>query len=84
MSRRTFTSETLYNDFKWHTVRIERNSSAYQLVVDGKLKAVQKTSSPSLSSHLQLGGFPTRRVKDQSSITENKALALYIRPTDWR
>ena len=70
-------TEMQYNDFKWHTVRIERNPAGLKLFLDGKIKVNQTVDLTTLSSNLQLGGFPTSRAEKRTSITDNRAIELY-------
>ena len=80
-------TETLYNDFddfEWHKIRIERKPTQFKLLVDGKIKANLPTDSTTLSSNLQLGGFPDSRSREQNSITDTEALMLYSIPLNWR
>ena len=70
-------TEMQYNDFKWHTVKIERNSAGLKLYVDGKIKVNQTADLTTLSSHLQLGGFPSSRANKRTSITDPDAIELY-------
>ena len=66
-----------YNDFQWHTVRIERNVAGLHLFLDGKMKVNQPADLTSLSSNLQLGGFPSSRANERTSITNAEAIELY-------
>lgn len=55
-----FTSEKRYNDFEWHSVRIERNASITKLIVDHGMEAKQfKTNDETsmFTSSLLLGGL---------------------------
>ena len=73
-----FTTNIRYNDFQWHSVRIERNLTHFKMFLDGDLKEELATSSPTLESDLLLGGFPHSRVIESNSITERMAFKLYV------
>lgn len=58
--QRGFTSERTYNDFEWHSIRIERNASATSFIVDNgeEIKTIPTYGYQSLfTSTLLIGGF---------------------------
>lgn len=76
-----YISTKTYNDFQWHSVKVERNSSSTCLALDGKVVALFKTSGSEsvFSTKLQLGAFPSSR-PNRNEITQQAALMLYILP----
>ena len=76
----TFTSRKKYNDFRWHTLRIERNSSMTSIILDnGKERKSFNTEGhlSSFVSDLIIGGFDHLSPND---ITDQGAYSIYIHP----
>ena len=76
-----FTSKEKYNDFRWHSLRIERNVSITSIILDdGKEKRSFQTEGhqSSFKSHLIIGGFGlNQHVND---ITNQGAFIIYVLP----
>lgn len=76
-----FTSKEKYNDFRWHSLRIERNASITSIILDnGKEKTSFQTEGhrSSFMSDLIIGGFgPDQYVND---ITNQGAYIIYVHP----
>ena len=78
-----FTSENKYNDFDWHSVRIERNASITSFIIDhGKERKRFATHGylSSFTSDLLIGGFS--RDQFANDLSNQAAWSLYVKPFD--
>lgn len=80
---RKFTSENKYNDFNWHTIRIERNASVTSFIVDrGKERKSFETYGyrSSFKSTLFVGGFGPDKYLYSNDLSNPGALSIYVWP----
>ncbi|XP_028402615.1 neurexin-3b-like [Dendronephthya gigantea] len=78
-----FTSEKKYNDFSWHNVRIERNTSVTSIFINNgeERKSFQTNGLSSFTSNLTIGGFDREYISDLSS---NGIYKIYAAPVNKR
>lgn len=77
----TFKSNSTYNDFRWHSLRIERNSSYTGIVLDnGKERENFETLGykSKFISNLLIGGF--RDDQYSNDLSNPSAFWLYVSP----
>ncbi|XP_028406187.1 uncharacterized protein LOC114528709 [Dendronephthya gigantea] len=71
----SFVTEMLYNDLKWHKIRIQWNTTHFKLIIDGKLMKVLSIGPPNLTSHMHLGGLAKR---ERDSLSDFDVFKIYF------
>ena len=70
-----------YNDFKWHSVRIKRNTSSTSVELENEVLTTLTRNEAlllSLTSNLQIGGFSLERLDDPNGISHYDAWSHYV------
>ena len=82
-----FTSKKTYNDFKWYTVRIERNASITSIFItkeneenEMEKKSFKTSGLSSFTSNLAIGGLASDQYR--SDLSDQAAFTIYATPID--
>lgn len=76
----SFETEKLYNDFKWHKIKMQWDATHFNLVLDGKSVKELSIGQPSFTSYLHLGGLPESRLR-QNEFSDYNIRRLYFSPS---